>query len=69
LTMHQLSEPLAKRTGRRVMSLITMSLRIAYCHPLAFSALGDTLMAMTAEMGAGGMSWMAAIVELIRVIA
>jgi hypothetical protein len=51
------------------MSLITMSLRIAYCHPFAFSALGDTLMAMTAEMGAGGMPWTAAIVEFVSVIA
>lgn len=69
MPFHELSESPANRAGARVMSLRTMTLRMAYCRPLPSSALGVTLMAMTAEMTTGGMPWLMPIAEFMRVIA
>jgi hypothetical protein len=69
LTLRQLSESLANRTGGRVMSLLTINPRNAYYRSPASSALGVTLMFVTAEMCAQGMSSTVAIAEVVCVIA
>jgi hypothetical protein len=69
LPLHQVSESLANRTGGRIMHLSNIASRMAYCLPLPSSALGFTLMAVTAEMITGGMFWLAPIAEFMRVIA
>jgi len=69
LTLHQLSESSAYRTGRWVVHPAHVALGIAYGHSTVFRALGVMIIVVKAERDAGAMSWVVGIARPMGVIA
>jgi len=68
LTLHQLSESLAYRTGRGVMDAAAVGLRTVYRHTMVFRTLGRLLIVLKEERRTGIISWIVSIAGPVGVI-